>query len=92
MRRRSRSRRRCGGSRPPAVVVVADEIEADRVDPHLLEHPDARGAGGEVEHGHEDGSPAQPVVLALWRPEHDDDVLAVAVVLVGDTTSGDSTL
>ena len=68
----------------PAAVVVPDEVEADRVDPPLPEHPDARGPGREVEHRHEHCAPAQPVVLPLRCPEHEDDVLAVAVVLVGD--------
>jgi hypothetical protein len=67
-----------------AAVIVADEVEADRVDPHVPEHPDAGRTGREVEHGREDRAPAQPVVLALRCPEHHDDVLPVAVVLVGD--------
>ena len=74
--------RRFSTSRRPSSLRMRSRLIASI--PMLAEHPDARGAGGEVEHGHEDGAPAQAVVLALGCAKHDDDVLAVAVVLVGD--------
>ena len=56
-------------------VVVADKVETDGIDPHLLEHLYACRTGREVEHRDEDRSRSKPLVLAVWRAKHDDDVL-----------------
>ncbi len=87
LQRRERARDPVPGHAPkvlhqPPAVLVADEVERNGIDPEPGKHPDTRRPGGEVEHRDEDGTPVQEVVPALGRPEHDHDVLPVAVLLV----------
>ena len=78
--------RRFSTSRRPSSL--RDEVEAERVDAELAQHRHAGRPGREVEHRHEHRAPAEQVVAALRRPQDHDDVLAVAVLLVGDVDVG----
>ena len=68
----------------PAPGIVGDHVEGHGVDVHPVEHPDPRGAGGEVEHGHEDGPGPEELVAALGCAQDDDDIPAVRARLVDD--------